>query len=129
MRNGRPGNPFKQLSLCFAITLAGCGAEIDRPRHGPGVALCVEAIEAHVETPKVLSVTTTPRLSEARIRFADRREATDTSVATCRWRQTPMGGFRLASVAIDGRALSDLELLVRNADLLLQDLRSGGPQS
>ncbi len=135
MRSGQSKLLFRRISyglVIAATAIAGCGAEHVAAGHGPGVALCVAMIEAHVETPRVLDVTERPALGEARIRFVPRREASDASVATCQWQRTATGGLRLASVAIDGRPLSDLELLVRNADLLLEDLRDverHGPRS
>ncbi len=108
-------------SLGLAVATSACGGG-ETTRYGPGVTLCLDMVEERLGPGEILDVRI-PRLGEATLRI--RRDAGE-SHAACRWEGTATGRLRLTAVVIDGRAVPDLALLLRNADLLLEDIRERG---
>ncbi len=126
-----PHSRTRTISLLLGIGLTTASAACHRTdapaRYGPGVALCLEMVEERLGPGEVVEVRV-PRLGEATLRL---RRGEVESHAACRWEGTPTGRLRLTAVVIDGQAVPDLALLVRNADLLLEELRDsrGAPTS
>jgi hypothetical protein len=105
--------------LCVALLALGCAAEPATPR-----ALCEALLESKRPGAEV-RVTTVLAGGGVELAYALPEEGAE-GVLTCEVEGSTLGGPRLRAARLDGRPLSDTELVVRNANLLLDDLYALG---
>jgi hypothetical protein len=111
--------------LAFAaVLLFACGADPRTP-----VELCAGLLEKKLPASEVVEIVPQP-LHRPEITYA----ASDDSGApvqghlACEVERSRSGGLRLRAAILDGRPLSETELVVLNANLLLDDLYRIGKQ-
>lgn len=107
------------VSPLVAIAFA-CGAEPATP-----VELCAALLASKLPGSEVAAVASRP---------PDGVELTYTNASAaghlaCEIERSALGGPRLRAASLDGRPLSDTELVVRNANLLLDELYAIGSRS
>ncbi len=109
---------------CGAILLFACGGG-----RGAPVELCAEILERKLPASEVVGVD---------LQSFDRPEITYAATdedgvpvqgrLACEVERSRSGGLRLRAAILDGRPLSETELVVLNADLLLDELYRIGKQ-
>jgi hypothetical protein len=114
----RPIAPF----ACGAFLLLACGAEPATP-----VELCSALLASKVPAAEVTAIVLQPpdRL-ELTYAVTGEDEASVEGQLACEVERSRLGGPRLRAAVLDGRPLSDTELVVRNANLLLDELYAIG---
>ena len=114
------------FSPLVAIAFA-CGAEPATP-----VELCVALLASKVPDAEVSGVVSQPpdgvELTYAHPTTAREGAPVEGRLA-CEIERSALGGPRLRAASLDGRPLSDTELVVRNANLLLDELYAIGSRS
>jgi hypothetical protein len=115
MRLARRTGPL----LCGAALALGCAAEPATP-----LALC-EALLASKRPGAEVRVSTVLAGGGVELAYALPDDGNE-GILTCETERSALGGPRLRAARLDGRALSDTELVVRNANLLLDDLYALG---
>jgi len=113
------GHALRIAPFVFAAALLGaCGGERASPAE-----LCSAILERKVPGSEVVSIAPRPpdRLD---ITYAvrDGDQAPMAGSLTCEVGRSGLGGPRLRAAILDGRPLSDTELVVVNANLLLDEL-------
>jgi hypothetical protein len=113
--------PF--LALGAALALA-CGAEPTTP-----VELCTALLVSKLPGSEVAAVTPLPP-EGLELTYTHPTPAADGTPVeghlACEIERSALGGPRLRAASLDGRPLSDTELVVRNANLLLDELYAIG---
>lgn len=107
-----------------AALLFACGAG-----RGAPVELCAEVLERKLPASEVVGIV--PRLPDRpEITYAapDKDGAPVRGHLTCEVERSRSGGLRLRAATLDGRPLSETELALLNAGLLLDDLDRIGRQ-
>lgn len=105
--------------LCGAALSFACAAEPVTP-----LELCEALLESKRPGAEVVTRATE---AEGRLELAYALpEEGDEGSLVCEVERSALGGPRLRAAQLDGRALSDTELVVRNANLLLDDLYALG---
>jgi hypothetical protein len=107
-----------------AAFLLACGAG-----RGDPVELCTGVLERKLPDSEVLGVAPRP-LDRPEITYAAPDEDGDPvrGRLACEVERSRSGGLRLRAAILDGRPLSETELVVLNAELLLDDLDRIGRQ-
>ena len=107
-----------------ALLLLACGAEPATPDE-----LCAALLASKLPGAEVVAIVPLPpaglELTYTDAAPADNGAAVEGHLA-CQFRRSGLGGPRLEAASLDGRPLSDTELVVRNANLLLDELYSIG---
>ena len=104
--------------------LFACGAE-----RGAPVELCTGILERKLPSSEVVAIVPQP-LDRPEITYAapDEDGAPVQGHLACEVERSRSGGLRLRAATLDGRPLSETELVVLNANLLLDDLDRIGKQ-
>jgi hypothetical protein len=107
-----------------AAWLLACGAGRGEP-----VELCTGVLERKLPASEVLGIVPRP-LDRPEITYAAPGEDGDPvrGRLACEVERSRSGGLRLRAAILDGRPLSETELVVLNAELLLDDLDRIGRQ-
>ena len=110
---------------CAAPLLVACGDETATP-----VELCTALLASKLPGAAVVAVVPHPpdRL-EITYAVTDEDEAPVEGHLACEVERSRLGGPRLRTAVLDGRPLSDTELVVRNSNLLLDELYALGKRS
>ena len=108
-----------------AVFLFACGAERATP-----VEACTGILESKVPSYEVVGIVLQP-LDRTEITYAtpDEGGAPVERHLLCEVERSGLGGLRLRTAILDGRPLSDTELVVLNANLLLDELYWLGKRS
>jgi hypothetical protein len=105
-----------------AALVLGCGAEPATPAE-----LCAALLESKRPGAEVVASTAH---GEGRLELVyelpEEADAPAEGSLTCEVERSALGGARLRAAHLDGRALSETELVVRNANLLLDELYALG---
>jgi hypothetical protein len=105
--------------VCGAALAFGCAAQPATP-----LELC-EALLASKRPGAEVATTTVLAGGGVELAYALPDEGA-AGVLTCEVERSALGGPRLRAAQLDGHALSDTELVVRNANLLLDELYAIG---
>ena len=110
---------------CAASWLAACGAEPATP-----VELCTALLASKLPGAEVVEIASQPP-TRLEIQYALAREEGEPARGrlACEIERSALGGPRLRAAELDGRPLSDTELVVRNSNLLLDELYAIGQRS
>jgi len=103
---------------CAAVFLLACSAEPETP-----VELCAALLASKLPGAEVITIAPQPpdRI-ELHYALAVEDAAPVQGQLVCQVVRSQLGGPRLEAATLDGRPLSDTELVVRNANLLLDEL-------
>ena len=105
---------------CGAALALGCAAEPATP-----LALCEALLASHRPGAQVRTITSIAA-GVVEVAYALPDEGGSEGSLACEVERSSLGGPRLRAARLDGRALSDMELVVRNANLLLDELHALG---
>lgn len=107
---------------CGAFLLLACGAEPATP-----VELCSAVLASKLPGSEVIAIVSQPpdRLELAYSLPVEDHAPVEGRLA-CQIARSRLGGPRLEGAILDGRPLSETELVVRNANLLLDELYAIG---
>jgi hypothetical protein len=110
---------------CAAPLLVACGAETATP-----VELCSALLASKLPGAEVVAVAPRPP-DRLEITYAVRADGEPPAQGhlACEVERSRLGGPRLRAAVLDGRPLSDTELVVRNSNLLLDELYAIGKRS
>jgi hypothetical protein len=111
-----------RIAPCLAALLLGCAGEQATP-----LALCEALLENKRPGAEVTAIVAHP---EGRLEMTytvpAEEEAPAEGSLECETERSALGGPRLRAARLDGSPLSDTELVVRNANLLLDELYTLG---
>lgn len=118
-----------RLAALWAVppaVLLACGGESATP-----VELCTALLLSKVPAAEVVAVAPEPpdRLEIAYAVSAGGEAPPATGLLACELERSRLGGQRLRAAVLDGRPLSETELVVRNSNLLLDELYAIGKRS
>jgi hypothetical protein len=124
----RPEPALRKCALWLAplALLLACGGEPATP-----VELCTALLLSKVPAAEVVAVAPEPpdRLQIVyAVRSGDEAPPAEGLLA-CELERSRLGGPRLKAAVLDGRPLSETELVVRNSNLLLDELYAIGKRS
>ena len=107
------------------VLLFGCNSESATP-----VELCTALLASKLPSAEVVAVAPQPpnRL-EITYAVTVEDEAPVEGLLACEVERSRLGGPRLKAAVLDGRPLSETELVVRNSNLLLDELYAIGKRS
>jgi hypothetical protein len=106
------------LFALVAAALSGCG-----PQRATPVELCTAILAQKVPAAEVVAVSPQPPDGlDITYAAAAADEARVEGHLVCELERSDLGGPRLRAASLDGRPLSDTELVVVNANLLLDEL-------
>lgn len=110
---------------CAAALWLACGEETATP-----VELCAALLASKLPAAEVVAILPQPpdRLELAYAMTADDEVRVEGRLA-CELERSRLGGPRLRAAVLDGRPLSETELVVRNSNLLLDELYALGKRS
>jgi hypothetical protein len=129
-RGGRAGHGRKLVNQAIAIAPLALGAILlsaCADDHGARVELCAGILERRLPASEVVEIARHPSDGpEITYDAVDEDGAPVRGRLECKLERSRSGGLRVRSVTLDGRPLSEAEIVVLNANLLLDDLDRTG---